>query len=356
MLAAPKSGTSPHTSGTLSDKLAEYNALLRGVLRDLLAHRPGLEPFYGMMAYHLGWLDTDFRQQDARAGKSLRPSMCFLVGEGLGVKPERLASIAAGIELLHNFSLIHDDIQDHSSTRRNRPTVWTIWGAPQAINAGDGMFSLAHVAWLGSSIAEDDPVAFAAIVRSLEAAILRLCEGQFLDMQGEGHLDTTSEAYLQMIGRKTAALIGESAWVAARAAGAAETALGSARAFGFELGLAFQIRDDLLGIWGEEQETGKSASTDIATRKMTLPIIEALEAGSPAVREALRACYSSAPSAENEQQIRELLEATGVRQLTLDQETRHWTAAMLALESLPLDDEWQERLREFARSFVGRRA
>ena len=128
------------------------------------------------------------------------------------------------------------------------------------------MLSLAHRACLSSDLAEADPAAFVAILRSLEDAIVVLCEGQYLDIRGEGSLETTSAQYATMIGRKTAALIGEVAWVGARTAGVSRAVLDAARSFGTELGLAFQIRDDILGIWGDEGETGKSASSDIAPR------------------------------------------------------------------------------------------
>jgi geranylgeranyl diphosphate synthase type I len=311
-----------------------------------------------MMAYHLGWVDKDFVARDSRAGKSLRPALCMLMGEGLGATMPDLTPFAAGIELLHNFSLIHDDIQDRSATRRNRPTVWTVWGDAQAINVGDAMYSLAHLSWLQSDLGEYDPNALVAIARSLELTILRLCEGQYLDMAGEGRLDVSSEAYIRMIGRKTAALIGEATWVGARVATGDSRVLEAARAFGVEIGLAFQIRDDVLGIWGNEQETGKSASSDIATRKMTLPIIVALEAAAPHVRDELRLLYGAAPDSgsNDERRVRELLEMAGAGAVASDLEERHWKAAMDALERIPLSADWRDGLKTYARSFVGRRA
>ncbi len=338
----------------LPDRLAGYNELVRLVMKELIGPGPGLEPFYGMMSYHLGWVDTSFQPRQARPGKSLRPSLCMLIGEGLGARPENLAHFAAGLELLHNFSLIHDDIEDRSQTRRNRQTVWTLWGEPQAINAGDGMFSLAHLAWLGSPMAETDPASFVAALRSAESTILRLCEGQYLDMKGERSLDMSAKLYLQMIGRKTAGLIGEAAWLGALAANTIAPMREVTRAFGTDLGIAFQIRDDILGIWGDEYETGKSASSDIATRKMTLPIITALETAMPAIVEELRKCYARAPVSGDEQHVRKLLDASGARQAVLARENHHWHAAMRSLDALPLSATWRDDIREFARSFVGR--
>jgi geranylgeranyl diphosphate synthase type I len=315
-----------------------------------------LEPFYGMMSYHLGWVDASFEPREARLGKSLRPSLCMLLGEGLGAQAKSLAHFAAGLELLHNFSLIHDDIEDRSEKRRNRPTVWSIWGAPQAINAGDGMLSLAHLAWLRSPMAENDPATFAAALRSAESTILRLCEGQFLDMKAERSLEMSTNAYLKMIGRKTAGLIGEAAWLAARVANIPAPLREVTRAFGTDLGIAFQIRDDILGIWGDESKTGKSASSDIATRKMTFPIIVALETAPPAIRDELHAAYAATQGEGDERRVHDLLEAAGARQAVLAREDQHWHAAMKSLETLPLTASWREDVREFARSFVGRSA
>jgi geranylgeranyl diphosphate synthase type I len=353
-LLTPASGLDSDPN-MLADRLSSYADALRACMNDLFDVAPGLEPFYGMMAYHLGWIDENFQPNNARAGKNLRPSLCILLGEALGAAPVTIIPFAAGIELLHNFSLIHDDIQDQSPTRRGRPTVWTLWSPAQAINAGDGMFSLAHLAWLRSDLAERDARAFTAIVRSLELTILRLCEGQYLDMSGEGSLDISSDAYVRMIGRKTAALIGEAAWVGARTATSDGGVLDAARTFGHELGIAFQIRDDVLGIWGDEQKTGKSASSDIATRKMTLPIIVALESASSAVRDELRMRYGSAPSADSDQRIRELLDMANAEAISTGQEERHWQSAMQALDDIPMTMQWREAIRSYARSFVGRR-
>ncbi len=335
--------------------LADYSLLVRDQIDTLLRGAPGLEPFYGMMAYHLGKADRHLQPEQARPGKSLRPALCLLLTAALGGDPLECAPFAAGIELLHNFSLIHDDIQDRSPTRRGRPTVWSLWGEAQAINVGDGMFSLAHQAWLRAPLTEHDPDCFLAVARALEDTITALCEGQYLDMVGEGSLTLSSDAYLAMIGRKTAALMGTAAWVGGRCAGAGPASLAAARSFGTELGLAFQIRDDLLGIWGNEAETGKSASSDIATRKMTLPVVLALEHGDAAQRAELTARYAKAPSdADDESAIRNLLTAAGADRLAVAREEEHWQAALQALDALNLTDEWNARLRAFAMSLVER--
>ncbi len=341
----------------LSALLARYNLQVRAEIERLLPDTPRLAPFYGIMAYHLGWVDRDLQPEPARPGKSLRPALCLLLAEALGADPAECAHFAAGIELLHNFSLVHDDIQDRSPTRRGRPAVWTLWGEAQAITVGDGMFSLAHQAWLHAPLAERDPARLLDIARALEATITALCEGQYLDIDGEGSLALTTDAYLTMIGRKTAALMGTSAWVGCRCAAADPALLAAARAFGTELGLAFQIRDDLLGIWGDEVTTGKSASSDISSRKMTLPVVLALEHGSAEQRAALAARYASAPEdPDDDAATRAILSEAGAYRRTADQEEEHWRAALRALEALGLQPPWEERLRVFANSLVGRSA
>jgi geranylgeranyl diphosphate synthase type I len=341
--------------GDLTTLLTRYGTLVRAELDDLVRGSPELMGFYGMMAYHLGWVDSDFSPGPARAGKSLRPGLCLLMAQALGATVEDTVSLAAGIELLHNFSLIHDDIEDRSTTRRGRPTVWSLWGEAQAINAGDGMLALAHLAWLRSPLASRDPGAFLVTLRSLEETILLLCEGQFLDIGAEGSLAQTIEQYRAMIGRKTAALIGEAAWVGARAAGVGPAVLEGARAFGRELGLAFQIRDDLLGIWGDEQLTGKSASSDIATRKMTLPVIIGLVEGTDAQQEALRDLYSAPPRGDDDElQVRGLLEAAGADRRAAGEADAHWQMAMDALGTLPISQVWRQLLVSYARWFVER--
>ncbi|MGH2411084.1 MAG: polyprenyl synthetase family protein, partial [Chloroflexota bacterium] len=171
MAAYSDSDSSTH-AGELPSLLARYGEVVRREIESVLISTPGLEAFHGMMAYHLGWVDQHFIPEPARSGKSLRPALCLLVAEALGADLKECAAFAAGIELLHNFTLVHDDIQDRSPTRRGRPAVWTLWGEAQAINVGDSLYSLAHQAWLISPLAARDPAAFLAILQALEDTVL----------------------------------------------------------------------------------------------------------------------------------------------------------------------------------------
>ncbi|NOZ29021.1 MAG: polyprenyl synthetase family protein [Chloroflexi bacterium] len=252
---------------------------------------PALEAHYGMMAYHMGFADTDLQPARADAGKRIRPLLCLLTTEAAGGDVKRAMPAAVALELLHNFSLVHDDVEDASPTRRHRPTVWKIWGVPQAINVGDGMFALAHLA-LERLYRRGVPAEI--VLRALwvfDETCRMLTEGQHLDLAFEARDRVSEDEYLQMIAGKTGALLATSVQLGALVAGAGPEEVAAYEEFGWALGRAFQIRDDILGIWGDEAVTGKSARSDILSRKKSLPVVHALAQESEAGR-ALRAIYA----------------------------------------------------------------
>jgi geranylgeranyl diphosphate synthase type I len=179
------------------------------------------------------------------------------------------------VELMHNFSLIHDDIQDAGVKRRHRATVWVVWGKEQAINAGDAMHALSQLAVLRLEGVSEEKVLHLA--RLLDEACLRLCQGQNMDMAFEDHLDVDVNAYLKMIADKTASLFEWAAHAGALLGTGDEVTVEHLAHFGRNLGIVYQIRDDILGIWGEEEATGKSPASDILSKKKTLPVILGLE-------------------------------------------------------------------------------
>ena len=234
-----------------------------------------LDPFYGMMAYHLGWLDQSFASIRASGGKRLRPILCLLSCGAAGGEPEDSIPAAIALELIHNFSLVHDDIQDNSKTRRHRKTVWTIWGQPHAINVGDGLFAMAFLSL--ANLRRDFPAQrITAINRTFSEACLLLCEGQYMDMSFETCLTVEADEYVRMIGRKTGALLSCAAYAGALIAGEDEVVAEKYRCFGEQLGLAFQVQDDILGIWGDPKTTGKPVADDLLQCKKTLPVLYAL--------------------------------------------------------------------------------
>src|SRR5919109_1726059 len=287
---------------TLSAVLARYATLVDTQMRHTLAAYTEPRGFYGMMRYHLGWVDERLEPVAAARGKGLRAALLLLVNGALGGDEATALPLSAAVELLHNFSLVHDDVEDRGALRPHRPTLWARWGAPLSINAGDGLFALAHLALLDSPLCRAAPDRFIGILCQFEETTLRLCEGQHLDMTFESLDEVSVDEYLHMIAAKTAALIAAAAWIGASAAGATPQQVQAAHDFGRELGLAFQMQDDILGIWGDEAVTGKSAASDIAARKKTLPVLLAMTCADRPRRERLRTLYAQRNGDEDDPQ------------------------------------------------------
>lgn len=234
--------------------------------------QPATAEFHRMLTYHMGW--TGEGAGPEAAGKRLRPLILCLVYLSCQPSPD-LAGVmpaAAAVELVHNFSLVHDDIQDNSPTRRRRKTVWKIWGMPMAVNAGDGLFVIANQALM--DLEKSYPPAI--VVRAaniLQSTCLDLTRGQFLDMSFEGRSGIQESEYWNMIAGKTAALLSTSCSLGALLGNSDEDRQASYAGFGHDLGLAFQVQDDILGIWGDEALTGKSAASDLTEGKNSLPIL-----------------------------------------------------------------------------------
>lgn len=232
-------------------------------------------PLLGEMAeYHLGWGNESFGDQRSR-GKMFRPLIAIYASAAIVGEDEarRALPLAAAIELLHNFTLIHDDIQDNSPTRRHRPTVWAKWGAAQAINAGDALFAAAHIALLDSTSVGVSADLVLELLRGFDATTIEIVSGQVLDLHFENRQDVSADEYIEMIAGKTARIVefaaGGGAWVA----GADNTVAGLMAQFGLALGLGFQVQDDLLGTFGSASETGKAAADDIRRKKQSLPVL-----------------------------------------------------------------------------------
>lgn len=223
-----------------------------------------------MISDHMGWGETG-----GGRGKRIRPLLTLLCAGAFGTPIKQAMPGAVAIELLHNFTLIHDDIEDQSPLRHGRPTLWSNWGTAQAINAGDALFSIAQIAILNLSTTHGAHTAHQAAL-AFNQVCLHLTQGQHLDIALETQSATDVETYLAMIRGKTAALIALSAWMGGLSAGRDESTLQTLSAFGESLGMAFQIQDDDLGVWGDPAVTGKSAASDLQTRKKTLPVLYGL--------------------------------------------------------------------------------
>ncbi len=279
----------------------------------------------GMARYHLGWVDETHAPVTNGAvdrGKRVRPSVALLTCAAAGGDPRTAAPLAAAIELLHNFTLIHDDIQDSSPSRRHRPTVWSLWGEGQAINAGDALFAAAHLALFRLVELDVSPALVLRLAESFNRMTIEIVTGQVLDLSFEGRSDVTPAAYLEMIGGKTAAIVRFAAWGGALLAGAPEPVAGGFGIFGRALGLGFQIRDDLLGIWGATETTGKAAADDIRRRKQSLPILLLRQKADSSVRAELDDLYAGGEiDATGIERVLTLLAAYDVR-LAVEAEVR----------------------------------
>lgn len=294
-----------------------------------------------MGAYHMGWMDADGHRVDAASGKRMRPALVLWACEALGGDPEMALPAAVAVELVHNFTLIHDDIQDGDRQRRHRDTVWAIWGAAQGINAGDGIFALALQTLLGPGPGADRRMRAA---HALTTAVVEVVEGQCQDIALEGSPTASSASYLGMATAKTGALLGASLAAGALLAGADDECARRFDAAGRLLGLAFQVRDDWLGTWGEVELTGKARDSDLRRRKLTYPIVAAYEIATEDQRRELRELFAE-HDVRSDERLWALLNQCGGASLTAD---APMVLARDAVAAIDPNDVSRHSLQEFA--------
>lgn len=312
-----------------------------------LTDREGYGELYNMLAYHLGW--TEAGSGVKASGKRIRPLMLLLTTSAAGYDWKAALPAAAAIELVHNFSLIHDDIEDDSPLRRGRQTLWKKWGLAQAINAGDAMFSLAHIAILRLEETTSKLVAFDA-TKILHASCLRLTQGQFLDISYEEDGNLSMDAYWPMVEGKTSALLSASTEIGAIIAQSNNQAREAFREFGKLLGLAFQTKDDLLGIWGDAALTGKSAASDLISGKKSLPVLYGLSLNGDFSNR-----WEEGPILPDEvPDIARLLESEGAREYTQKISDDLTRKALLALAEADPKNDARIALEELADQLLNR--
>lgn len=311
---------------------------------------PRQRALFGMLHYHLGWADAAFNPSHTETGKRIRPLLCLLSCEACGGDWQQALPAAAAVELLHNFSLIHDDIEDGDRTRRGRPTLWALWGEAQAINAGDALFALAQLALLRLA-GRGVPAATVVTAHTLlNKTCVALTGGQHLDIGFESREAIPLADYLAMIEGKTAALVACACELGALVAATPEDRRDSLRAFGRHLGLAFQMRDDILGVWGDPAVTGKPAGADIARRKKSLPILHGL-----AQSEALRALFAQRElTAADVCRAMALLDEAGSRAFAEGLAEEHHNQALAALVEADLQGPAAQALHELAQALLSR--
>lgn len=308
---------------------------------------PALIEFLHMLTYHLGWEDEAAGRM--ASGKRIRPLLVLLTAAAAGSEWQRALPAAAAVELVHNFSLIHDDIQDNSPLRRGRPTVWKKWGIAQAVNAGDAMLTLAHMALLRLKETTSATITLQA-AHIIHETCLHLTQGQYLDIAYESQADLTVDAYWPMVNGKTAALLSACTELGALVAEADDKIRSSYRQFGHFLGLAFQVQDDLLGIWGDTALTGKSAKSDLVTGKKSLPVLHGLsQNGSFAKR------WAKGPiTVEEVPTLADLLDNEGSRDYTEARANRLIIDALHALDEAQPIGEAGEGLKTLVNQLLHR--
>jgi geranylgeranyl diphosphate synthase type I len=343
---------SPTSAALIEERRIRLDAAMEAVIascsQDLALYR--------WAHYHLGWCDESLRPvpDDDRkkfGGKRLRGVLAMLACEAVGGDGPAAAPAGAAVELIHNFSLVHDDVEDNDEERRHRPTVWKLWGIPHAINVGSNMQALVDAAVL--RLADTFPAE--AVVRSFRVvtrAILLMTEGQYLDMAAQDAAEMSLDDYFRMTGGKTAALLQASLEIGAGLGTENAEQVAALAEFGRRFGLAFQSRDDYLGIWGDPALTGKPVASDLIQGKRSLPVVHALAAASPESETGRR--LRSALKERHVERALELFEALGTKRFVTERVAEHTSAALAALERANVSGPSADAIRDIAAYALGR--
>jgi geranylgeranyl diphosphate synthase type I len=311
-------------------------------------------PLYRMMAYHMGWLDDQGEEVRMGSGERIHATICIIVCEALGGELTKALPAAASLELVHNFSLIHNDIQDGSPERYHRPTVWWVWGPAQGINAGDGMHALARLSLLRQTEKEMPSAQALKAVATLDTACLRLCEGQYLDLAYQERVDISQDAYFQMVEGKTAALISCAAELGAQMASANEGAVQAMALYGRKLGLASQIRDDILDLWGPK-DAEAPLEGNLLNKRKSLPIVYAIRNATGPEKRALGDVYfKRVMDPEDIEKVVGVLDRLGAREFSQDMADNLCQEAIQALDEAGSFSKGMDELADIARFLTTR--
>ena len=323
-----------------------YEEAIQGALRQAL-NRDG-SFVYDMLRYYMGWADETGAPIHATTGKAVRPTLCLFGCEAVGGVASHAMPAAVALEFIHNFSLVHDDIQDEDATRRGRKTIWAVWGKRKALAAGNVLRVVADASLQGLIEAGVDSERALAGVSLLTEAYLEMIEGQYLDMSFEGRHDIGMDDYRRMISRKTGALLRCSLNLGA-AVGTEDPATVSAfRECGRALGYVFQIRDDVLGVWGEEEVTGKPVGADIRRKKNSYPVVCAMESAAGEDGDAISRIYGK-PELEDRDvdSVLAIMDRAGVRERA-SVEAGEWAdLAMQALTPVEMSADAKREIEDF---------
>lgn len=312
---------------------------------------------YRLLRYHLGWVDQQGTPMDTSVsqGKALRPTLCLFACEALASEYSRALPAAAALELIHNFSLIHDDIQDQDMERRHQPTVWHLWGIPKAIWSGNAMQCTGDLSLLDVARANVPAVTAIRVSDILTESYLEMIQGQCMDLDFESRTDIKSEEYLYMIACKTGALIRSALQIGALLATEDPATVKAFTEFGNHLGQAFQVRDDYLGIWGDQATLGKATGNDIRRRKKSYPVVFALERASGQAMEDLLRIYRQEELEEDDvQRVMAVLDEVGSQEQAQRVTEAAAGRALAALKPVSLP-QWAQTEAENLVDFLARR-
>ena len=346
---------------TVEEEVAALQGRYLGAVQEELrrvvpqARGSGGVDIHALLRHFLGWEEADGQPSHSEGGKALRPVLCLMACELAGGDWRKALPAATSLELTHNFSLIHDDIQDSDTTRRGRPTTWSVWGVPKAVAAGNAMRVLADEAVL--ALQEMGVPAAITLDASLmlTSRYMEMIEGQYMDIAFEGSKDVTTSDYLDMIGRKTGALIESSMYVGALVATQDVRVAEAFGRCGRLLGLAFQVRDDYLGIWGNPATIGKPVGSDIRRKKKSLPVVHVFQKSSGKDGDRLLQIYSAPQVAwPDVETVLELMDAAGTGAYVQETAEAQGRAALEPLEEMGLPAEAFRQVQAMARYFVTR--
>ena len=331
--------------------LFKHRDEIEAAMRKVVGQRAS--PLYRMMEYHLGWIDEGGMPSLSSEAKRVRPTLCLLACESLGGDPRLALPAAAAVELIHNFSLIHDDIQDGALERHHRATVWWVWGPAQAINAGDGMHALARLALLGLGEKGTPPVKLTQALEALDSASLELCEGQYEDISYQERVDITVDAYLRMARLKAGGLIGCAMELGALVATDGDAVIAAFAECGRKLGTAFQIHDDVLDLWSVAAGPQATPPGDILSKKKTLPVVYAFEKADVHQKRELGTLYlKRVLDPADVPRVLAILEEVGAREYAQKMVEELWNEALGELERVSLRGNNIGELKELAEFYI----
>jgi geranylgeranyl diphosphate synthase type I len=332
----------PVTSQPASEILAWSRVAIDSALSEAVAQLPS--SMRRIAGYHFGWWDSAGTPTDGSAGKAVRPALALMSAQAVGGDTEAAIPAAVAVELVHNFSLLHDDVMDHDQLRRHRATAWTVFGVADAILAGDALLALA-----AQFLAESASASSGGGVQMLSRCVAELCHGQSLDVSFEQRDRIEMDECLAMAAAKTGALLGCACSLGALAGGATATQVRLLGDFGRRLGLALQLVDDLLGIWGDQLVTGKQVYSDLMSRKKSLVVTAAMNSGTEPGQMLAELYQRPQPFEPGElPHIARLIENAGGREWADRQTAREITAAAESLAAANCEPEGAAALLEIA--------